>query len=81
MIKVKIMQITNVKKLKKIIEQCCGDVRLQLPGNNTVRDLKNDSIALQYLKQEASKGYGVEIYLFEPKDYFKFIYYTMFDCL
>ncbi|WP_230159630.1 hypothetical protein [Peribacillus sp. Bi96] len=81
MIKIKIMQIPNVEKLKKIIEQSCGDVLLHLPDNNTVHDLKNDSIALQFLKQKASKGSGVEIYLSEAKDYFKFVYYTMFDCL
>lgn len=77
--KLKIMQIHNVKRLIEIIEQSRGKVLLHFP-DNTVRDLKNDSVALQLLEQEASKGNGVEIYLSEAKDYFKFVYYIIGGC-
>jgi hypothetical protein len=74
------MQIPNVEKLIEIIEQSCGNVLLHLP-DNTICDLKNDCVALQFLKQEASKGNGVEIHLSGPKDYFEFVYYVIGGCL
>ena len=75
------MHIPNIEKLIEIIEQSCGDVLLHLP-DNTVRDLKGENVALHVLKEEVSKGYGIELYLSESKDYFKFVYYTvMGDCL
>ena len=63
-LKIKIMQISNVEKLIEIIKKSCSNALLHLP-DNTVSDLKNDSVAMQFLKQEASKGQGVEIYLSE----------------
>ena len=53
-LKIKTMQIPNVEKLIEIIEQSCGNVLLHLP-DNTVCDLKNDSVTLQFFKLEASK--------------------------
>ena len=74
------MLIPDVKKLIKLIKQSSGKVLLHL-SDNTVRDLKNDSGALQFLEEEASKEQGIEISLSESKDYFNFVYYIMGGCL
>ena len=78
--KLKIYLTPNIEKLTSLVEQSYGNVLLRLP-DNFLRDLKNDSEAAAFLKQEADRCHGVEIHLTDTKDYFKFINFMMGGCV
>lgn len=76
----KIYLTQNIEKLTSLIEQSYGNVLLRL-SDNSLRNLKNDSEAAAFLKQEADRCHGVEIHLTDTKDYFKFVNFIMGGCV
>lgn len=70
----------NIEKLISLVEQSCGNVLLRL-SDKSLLNLKNDSQAAAFLKQEAYRCHGVEIHLTDTKDYFKFINFMMGGCV
>ena len=78
--KLKIYLTPNIEKLTSLAQQSCGNVLLRL-SDHSLRNLKNDSEAAAFLKQEADQCHGVEIHLTDTKDYFKFINFMMGGCV
>lgn len=76
----KIYLTQNIEKLTSLIEQSYGNMLLRL-SDNSLRNLKNDSEAAAFLKQEADRCHGVEIHLTDTKDYFKFVNFIMGGCV
>lgn len=76
----KIYLTPNIEKLISLVEQSCGNVLFRL-SDNSLRNLKNDSEAATFLIQKADWCHGVEIYLTDTKDYFKFVNFMMGGCV
>lgn len=77
--KIKMYLTPNTQKLVSLIESSYGDVFLRL-SDGSLLSLKDNEKAALFIKQEADKSCGVEIYLSDEKDLHNFMYFMMGGC-
>lgn len=72
----KIMRIPNKEKFIEKIQNCTGDVMLNLPDGSEC-NLKTDNTACQMLRMFYKDNEELDIRLTEPRDYAVMIDYLM----
>jgi len=72
----KLMLIPDMEKFLEKIQDCRGDVLVQLPDGSTC-DLKKDHTALQMLKMLKNDQNELDISLTDPRDYPIFLRFMM----
>lgn len=76
MVKLKFYLIPSAEKMLEMVRQSHGQIFMPLP-DKTIRDLKLDVSAQQFLEHEVHQGRAVELHIFDTKDCSEFINFMM----
>lgn len=77
MLQIKILYIPDEEKLIRLIKKSKGQVSFLYLGH-TIYDLSQENADMELLKEEIRKGKGIDVFLSDKDDYFKFINYMVY---
>lgn len=77
MLHIKILYIPDEEKLIRLITQSQGKVAFLCPGH-ALYDLSQENADMELLKEEIQKGKGIDVFLSNKDDYFRFINYMVY---
>lgn len=77
MLHIKIFYIPNEEKLIRLIQKSQGQVSFLCPGH-ALYDLSQENVDMELLKTEIRKGKGIDVFLSDRDDHFRFINYLVY---
>ncbi|MHA5220242.1 hypothetical protein [Dysosmobacter sp. Phy] len=77
MLHIKILYIPNEEKLIRLIQKSQGQVSFLCPGHG-LYDLSQENADMELLKTEIRKEKGIDVFLSDKDDYFRFINYMVY---
>lgn len=77
MLHIKILYIPDKEKLVRLIKKSKGQVLFLYLGH-TIYDLSQENADTELFKEEIRKGKGIDVFLSDKDDYFRFINYMVY---
>lgn len=72
MMKLRFLLIPNPEKVMEMVRHSNGEIYMS-GSAHPAYDLKNNTVAQHFFKQEAAKGHGIDLYLTDESDAADFI--------